>query len=333
MTDGRGVTTNYTYDGRDRVTTQNAGSANATFTYDADGNLTTRTTPGGTSTFTYDEQNRERTRALPGTPATSITYDATGNVATAVDAAGTVSYRLRRRQPADLVTEPGGAKTGFTYDNNGDRTRTTFPGGTTQTVTSDDSGRPTKIEVKSGSTSLSTISYDYAGARAGPRQGPQAHHRRRRHRLHLRQPGPPDQGHRAPSPAPPGRLVLLLRQGRQPHRPLHRNVASVSNCDDAQQKAVHDNAGELTSFDGNDAFTYDGAGNETSAASPTGTRTADVDAAHPARRLHPVRHHHRPDLRRHRQHPAPEGRLHHLHQRRRRHHRAEHLRGGDRFRP
>ncbi|RAJ66816.1 MULTISPECIES: RHS repeat-associated core domain-containing protein, partial [unclassified Streptomyces] len=31
---------------------------------------------------------------------------------------------------------------------------------------------------------------------------------------------------------------------------------------------------ELTSFDGNDAFTYDGAGNETSAASPTGTRTA-----------------------------------------------------------
>ncbi|MFD8946100.1 hypothetical protein ACFV00_29535 [Streptomyces californicus] len=32
------------------------------------------------------------------------------------------------------------------------------------TVTSDDSGRPTKIEAKSGSTSLSTISYDYADA-------------------------------------------------------------------------------------------------------------------------------------------------------------------------
>ncbi|MFF7878973.1 RHS repeat-associated core domain-containing protein [Streptomyces californicus] len=275
VTDGRGVTTNYTYDGRDRVKTQNAGSANATFTYDADGNLTTRTTPGGTSTFTYDEQNRERTRALPGTPATSITYDATGNVATAADAAGTVTYGYDDANQLTSVTEPGGAKTGFTYDNNGDRTRTTFPGGATQTVTSDDSGRPTKIEVKSGSTSLSTISYDYADA------GKDTDKVRKR---------TTDGAATAYTYDSLGRLTKAVetksgsttagwsycydKAGNRTGRSTGTSLPS--SCDDAQQKAVHNNAGELTSFDGNDAFTYDGAGNETSAASPTGTRTGET---------------------------------------------------------
>ncbi|WP_311765277.1 RHS repeat-associated core domain-containing protein [Streptomyces zingiberis] len=58
-----------------------------------------------------------------------------------------------------------------------------------------------------------------------------------------------------------------------------------------------------------------------------------MDTVHPARCLHPVRHHHESDLRRRRQHPAFEGRFDDLHQRRSRHHRAERLRHGHRFRP
>jgi RHS repeat-associated protein len=272
MTDGRGITTTYTYDNRDRIKTQTAGSATATFTYDGDGNLKTRTAPGGTSTFTYDEQNRERTRTLPGTPATSITYDATGNVATATDTGGTVSYGYDDANHLTSVTEPGGSKTTYAYNNNGERTKTTFPGGTTQTVTPDDSSRATKIEVKAGSTTLSSISYDYANA------GKDTDKIRKR---------TTDGAALTYSYDTLGRLTKAVetesgattagwaycydKAGNRTGR--SSGTSLPASCDDATQKAEYNDAGELTSFNGNTAFTYDGAGNETSAASPTGTRT------------------------------------------------------------
>ncbi|WP_279592820.1 RHS repeat-associated core domain-containing protein [Streptomyces liangshanensis] len=271
-TDGRGVTTTYTYDNRDRVKTQTAGSATVTYTYDADGNLKTRTTPAGTSTFTYDEQNRERTRTLPGTPATSITYDATGNLATATDSGGTVTYGYDDANQLTSVTEPGGARTSYSYNNNGERTRTTFPGGTIQTVTPDNSGRPTKVEAKSGTTTLSSISYDYANA------GKDTDKIRKR---------TADGAATAYTYDTAGRLTKAVetRSGattagwaycydKAGNRTGGSSGTSLpASCDDATQKATYNDAGELTAFNGNTNFSYDGAGNETSAAGPTGTRT------------------------------------------------------------
>ncbi|MFB8105881.1 RHS repeat-associated core domain-containing protein [Streptomyces sp. NPDC056007] len=272
-TDGRGVTTTYTYDNRDRIKTQTADTSTATFTYDADGNLKTRTAPGGTSTFTYDEHNRERSRVLPGTPATSLTYDATGNVATATDSVGVVSYGYDDANELTSVTEPDGAKTTFTYNSNGERTKTTFPGGTTQAVTPDDSSRPTKIEVKAGSTTLSSISYDYANA------GKDTDKIRKR---------TTDGAGLAYAYDTLGRLTKAVetksgsttagwsycydKAGNRTGRSTGTSLPS--SCDDAQQKAVYNDAGELTSYNGDDSFTYDDAGNETKAASPTGARWA-----------------------------------------------------------
>lgn len=272
VTDGRGIATTYTYDNRDRVKTQTAGSTTAAYTYDADGNLKTRTTPAGTSTFGYDEQNRERTRTLPGTPATSITYDATGNLATATDSGGTVTYGYDDANQLTSVTEPGGAKTTYSYNNNGERTKTTFPGGTTQTVTPDDSGRATKIEAVSGTTTLSSISYDYASA------GKDTDKIRKR---------TADGAATAYTYDTAGRLTKALetksgtttagwaycydKAGNRTGR--SSGTSLPASCDDATQKAEYNDAGELTSFNGNTGFSYDGAGNETSAASPTGTRT------------------------------------------------------------
>ncbi|MEE1928730.1 RHS repeat-associated core domain-containing protein [Streptomyces sp. TRM 70351] len=271
-TDGRGVTTTYTYDDRDRVRTRSAGSATATFTYDADGNLTTRTTPAGTSTFTYDEQSRERTRALPGTPVTSITYDANGNVATATDAAGTVTYGYDDANQLTSVTEPGGAKTTHTYNNNGQRTKTTFPGGTTQTVTPDDSSRPTKVEVKSGSTTLSSITYDYA-------DGGQDTDKVRKRTA--------DGAAITYTYDTAGRLTKAVETedgsttagwaycyDKAGNRTGSSTGTSLpADCDDAQHTYDYNDAGQLTAYDGQDGFGYDGAGNETAAASPTGTRS------------------------------------------------------------
>ncbi|MDT9682396.1 RHS repeat-associated core domain-containing protein [Streptomyces sp. TRM76323] len=271
MTDGRGTTTTYTYDDRDRIKTRTAGSATAAFTYDGDGNLTTRTTPAGTSTFTYDEQNRERTRTLPGTPATSIAYDATGNVASATDAGGTVTYGYDDANQLTSVTEPGGAKTSFEYDNNGKRTKTTFPGGITQTVTPDDSSRPTKIEVKSGTATLSSISYDYSNS------GKDTDKIRKR---------TVDGATTTYTYDTLGRLTKAVETkngsttagwaycyDKAGNRTAGSTGTSLPTCDDAQHTYTYDDAGQLTAYDGDSGFAYDGAGNETSAAGPTGTRT------------------------------------------------------------
>jgi len=271
VTDGRGITTTYTYDNRDRIKTQTAGLATATFTYDADGNLTTRTTPAGTSTFTYDEQNRERTRTLPGTGTTQITHDPAGNVDSATDSAGTVTYDYDDANELTSVTEPGGTKTTFEYNKNGKRTKTIFPGGTTQTVTPDDSSRPTKVEVKNGSTTLSSISYDYTSG------GKDTDKIRKR---------TADGAATTYTYDTLGRLTKAVETkdgsttagwsycyDKAGNRTGSSTGTSLPACDNAQHTYTYNDAGELTAYDSATGFSYDGAGNETSAASPTGTRT------------------------------------------------------------
>ncbi|MEW2289677.1 RHS repeat-associated core domain-containing protein, partial [Streptomyces sp. NPDC047841] len=272
VTDGRGITTTYTYDNRDRIKTQTAGNITATFTYDADGNLKTRTTPAGTSAFTYDEQNRERTRTLPGTGTTQITYDPSGNVDSATDTGGTVTYGYDDANELTSVTEPGGAKTSFEYNKNGKRTKTTFAGGTTQTVTPDDSSRPTKIEVKSGSATLSSISYDYSN---GDNKDTDKIRKRT-----------VDGATTAYTYDTLGRLTKAVETkdgsttagwaycyDKAGNRTQSSTGTSLPACDSAQHTYSYNDAGELTAYDSNSAFSYDGAGNETSAASATGART------------------------------------------------------------
>ncbi|MGW5367629.1 RHS repeat-associated core domain-containing protein [Streptomyces sp. NPDC004009] len=273
VTDGRGITTTYTYDNRDRIKTQTAGNSTASFTYDADGNLKTRTTPTGTSNFTYDEQNRERTRTLPGTGTTSITYDPAGNIDSATDSAGTVTYGYDDADELTSVTEPGGARTAFEYNNDGKRTKTTFPGGTTQTVTPDDSSRPTKIEVKNGSTTLSSISYDYTN---GGKDTDKIHKRTA------------DSAATVYTYDTLGRLTKAVETksgsttagwsycyDKAGNRTASSTGTTLPACDSAQHTYSYNDAGELTAYDSDSGFGYDGAGNETSAASPTGYRTSE----------------------------------------------------------
>jgi RHS repeat-associated protein len=274
VTDGRGITTTYTYDNRDRVKTQTAGNSTATFTYDADGNLKTRTTPSGTSAFTYDEQNRERIRTLPGTGTTEVTYDPAGNVAIATDSSGTVTYGYDDANELTSVTEPGGAKTTFEYNNDGKRTKTTFPGGTTQTVTPDDSSRPAKVEVKSVSTTLSSISYDYTN---GAKDTDKIRKRTA------------DGAVTAYTYDTAGHLTKAVETkdgsttagwsycyDKAGNRTASSTGTSLPACANAQHTYAYNDAGELTGYDSATGFTHDGAGNEKSAASPTGTRTSET---------------------------------------------------------
>ncbi|MDL5205354.1 RHS repeat-associated core domain-containing protein [Streptomyces sp. ALI-76-A] len=271
VTDGRGVTTVYTYDKRDRLKTQTSDGKSATFTYDADGNIKTRTTPTGISSYTYDEQNRERTRTLPAGGTSSVTYDEAGNVKTATDTGGTLTYDYNDANQLTTLTQPGGAKTTYDYDKNGDRTTTTYPGGTVQKTDYDKSSRAQKIEVKNGSTVLSTITYDYN------KSGKDTEKINKR---------TTDGAALAYTYDSKGRLTKAVETkdgsttaGWAYCYDKASNITGRSTgtdlpaCDNAQSVREYNNAGELTSLDGNTGFTYDGDGNETSAASPTGSRS------------------------------------------------------------
>ncbi|MER7777800.1 RHS repeat-associated core domain-containing protein [Streptomyces sp. NPDC096191] len=271
VTDGRGVETVYAYDNRDRLKTQTSDGKLTTFVYDADGNIRVRTSPAGASTYTYDEQNRERTRTLPAGGSSSVTYDEAGNVKTATDAGGTLTYDYNDANQLITLTQPGGAKTTYGYDKNGDRTTTTYPGGTEQRTDYDKSSRAEKIEVKNGGAVLSTITYDY---KKSGKDSDKIHKRTT------------DGAALAYTYDTKGRLTKAVetkdgsttagwaycydKAGNMTGR---STGTSLPACDDAQSVREYNNANELTSLGGNAGFSYDGDGNEISAASPTGTRS------------------------------------------------------------
>ncbi|MGW4924918.1 RHS repeat-associated core domain-containing protein [Streptomyces parvulus] len=272
VTDGRGVETVYTYDKRDRLKTQTSDGKLTTFVYDADGNIRSRTSPAGASVYTYDEQNRERTRTLPAGGSSSVTYDEAGNVKTATDAGGTLAYDYNDANQLITLTQPGGAKTSYGYDKNGDRTTTTYPGGTEQKTDYDKSSRAEKIEVRNGGSVLSTITYDY---KKSGRDSDKIHKRTT------------DGAALAYTYDTKGRLTKAVetkdgsttagwaycydKAGNMTGR---STGTSLPACDNAQSVREYNNANELTSLGGNTGFSYDGDGNEISAASPTGARSA-----------------------------------------------------------
>ncbi|MEU8534097.1 RHS repeat-associated core domain-containing protein [Streptomyces parvulus] len=272
VTDGRGVETVYTYDKRDRLKTQTSDGKLTTFVYDADGNIRSRTSPVGASVYTYDEQNRERTRTLPAGGSSEVTYDAAGNVKTATDAGGTLTYDYNDANQLITLTQPGGAKTSYGYDKNGDRTTTTYPGGTEQKTDYDKSSRAEKIEVRNGGSVLSTITYDY---KKSGRDSDKIHKRTT------------DGAALAYTYDTKGRLTKAVetkdgsttagwaycydKAGNMTGR---STGTSLPACDNAQSVREYNNANELTSLGGNTGFSYDGDGNEISAASPTGARSA-----------------------------------------------------------
>ncbi|MZD54335.1 hypothetical protein GTX07_10890 [Streptomyces sp. SID5606] len=272
VTDGRGVKTVYTYDKRDRLKTQTSDGKLTTFVYDADGNIRSRTSPAGASVYTYDEQNRERTRTLPAGGSSSVTYDEAGNVKTATDAGGTLTYDYNDANQLITLTQPGGAKTSYGYDKNGDRTTTTYPGGTEQKTDYDKSSRAERIEVRNGGSVLSTITYDY---KKSGRDSDKIHKRTT------------DGAALAYTYDTKGRLTKAVetkdgsttagwaycydKAGNMTGR---STGTSLPACDNAQSVREYNNANELTSLGGNTGFSYDGDGNEISAASPTGARSA-----------------------------------------------------------
>ncbi|MFF0026605.1 RHS repeat-associated core domain-containing protein [Streptomyces sp. NPDC005496] len=163
VTDGRGVKLTYTYDRRDRVVAvESSGSTTVRYDYDGDGNLSTRTDSTGSQHYQFDALSRETVRTLQNGSQTVLAYTADGNVDTYTDPGGTTDYTWDAADRLTELTGPQGKKTTYGYDNNDRRTRTTYPGGTVQAQTLDDSGRPQNLKVSAPSgIILNNLSYEY----------------------------------------------------------------------------------------------------------------------------------------------------------------------------
>ncbi|MFF8278858.1 RHS repeat-associated core domain-containing protein [Streptomyces lateritius] len=163
--DGRGVTTLYTYDHRDRIIkVDTSGYATVTYSYDGDGNLTQRSDGTGVTAYAFDPLSRETVRTLQNGSQTRLTYTPAGNVDTYEDPAGITDYTWNEVNRLKQLKDPTGKVTTYEYNNNDVRTRTTYPGGTVQAVTLDKSSRPQQIKATSPKGTLVDLAYSYSNA-------------------------------------------------------------------------------------------------------------------------------------------------------------------------
>jgi RHS repeat-associated protein len=137
QTDGRGITTSYTYDDDDRLLTTafSDSTPTVTNTYDTTGNLTKQVSGGGTITNTWDKLNQLITTVnSAGGDTETYGYDAAGHQTTLTDSRGTSTNAfddsgvlLTTTYPKSLATAPNGggsAVTAFLTDDHGRRTDT-----------------------------------------------------------------------------------------------------------------------------------------------------------------------------------------------------------------
>lgn len=180
MKDGKGDTTTFQYDVRDRILRSTfQDTQTVTSTYKANGLEATRTdSGGGATTYTYDHQGRLTGQTGPRSGVTqTMTYDKVGNLLTYADSGGTSTYTYDAANQLVRLREPGGtcpsggdpaANSGcilFEYNQNARETKRVFPGGANVVTVRDNSGRPTRITAKTGTgTTAVDIGYGYAPA-------------------------------------------------------------------------------------------------------------------------------------------------------------------------
>lgn len=124
VTDGRGVTTSYSYDLLDRVKTVGYAPSVA-YTYDTAGNVKTRSDGVGTVTYGYDGLNRLTSRsATTGGGTLSWAYDPAGNLTSSTNGGGTTTYTYNDGNQLTSMSSPRSVLSVFGYNADGKRVDT-----------------------------------------------------------------------------------------------------------------------------------------------------------------------------------------------------------------
>ena len=166
MTDGNGHAWTYTYDSRDRKTSQTDPLGHTTsYGYDAASNVITVTRPdGGVTTNVYDTMHRLTQTTDPKGEVTKMTYDASGNLLTTTDPKNntyTFTYDLLNRKTS--LTYPDGSHESYGYDAVGNLATYVTRAGQTKTSTFDNRNREVSYTWSDGVTPNVSRTYDVAG--------------------------------------------------------------------------------------------------------------------------------------------------------------------------
>ncbi|MCG7545743.1 EndoU domain-containing protein [Pseudoalteromonas sp. MM17-2] len=159
-TDGNNNTTNYTYDGIDRLTrtTFEDGTYEAN-SYDKNGNLTTWTKRDGTVlTHSYDATNRRTKTTVSNEDDITFTYDALGREESITRGSSTVSYGYDALGRV-VSTTTNGKKLEAQWDKGDRRVQLTYPDGFYVKYSYDATGAMTAIKEKESTAAL--VSYQY----------------------------------------------------------------------------------------------------------------------------------------------------------------------------
>lgn len=127
VTDGRGVTTTYTYNAVDQLDTiaYSDTTPSISYTYNNSKQVRTRTDGNGTVTYTYNARDNLIARtATTGGGTLSWDYDLAGNLTGATTARGTTTYSYDDANQLTSMTPPAAATTRFAYNADGLRADT-----------------------------------------------------------------------------------------------------------------------------------------------------------------------------------------------------------------
>lgn len=160
LTDAKGNTTTYQYDGLDRlVKTTYPDDSNEQFGYDAVGNIVEKKTRAGqVITYSYDPLNRLETKILPSPQQIQYEYDLVGRLVQVTDGIGAIQHSFDSIGRLTEVTYPDGKIISYKCDAAGNRTQLTYPDGSCVTYEYDPLNR--LIDIRDEDSSA-VVHYDY----------------------------------------------------------------------------------------------------------------------------------------------------------------------------
>jgi RHS repeat-associated protein len=123
-------TINYTYDAGQRLTkTVDSAYGTSNFTYDGLDRLLSKATPQGTISYTYDAVSRPASMTVTGQPAVNYTFDDDGRLTHITQGTSNVSLTYDAADRRTSLTLPNGLSVEYAYDSKSNLTGLTYKNG------------------------------------------------------------------------------------------------------------------------------------------------------------------------------------------------------------
>ena len=172
MTDARGNTLGYNYDGKGNpLSITYADASSERFSYDSNGNVIESVNRRNQATsYTYNSRSQLLRQSNPDGSSTDYTYDARGNLTVVTNSQGTIAMTYDNADRLTQITYPQGRVLQYTYDAGGRRTRMVDQTGKVVNYNYDSAGRLAGLTGQNGDR-IVAYTYDAVGQLAREENG------------------------------------------------------------------------------------------------------------------------------------------------------------------